>query len=183
VSRRAWAAKTSEKQTQRSLVGWMRLRGLLVVEVEMHSAVKTERGWRVVHAAPARGVPDVLAWLPWGQGVACEMKRADGKLRQTQALWMLEAAERTEMMLFVARTAGEVVDALEPLMAAWKRDDEEAFAAAVGDPDAKWRGARDAAVAWCRRVLVQEGVAGAGRTVGAAGAGRRCGVRPGARVG
>lgn len=96
--------------------------GYLTMRRVEHTRTYTPRRFvrgDVLARNPQRGIPDVIGTLAWGQAFALEAKRPGGRVRESQATWMLR--QPLTAILMVPEAAHEVVDLFEPLLVQWTK--------------------------------------------------------------
>lgn len=105
------------------------------------TGVRSRSGARQISAA--RGVPDIVGVLPWGQFLGIEVKRPSGSvLRGPQAEWILETCAMAPLTaVILASHVDDVTGPLQPMLAAWR-------AGACQDPGRFWERVAGAEFSW-----------------------------------
>ena len=152
--------RTPESDVLDSVLRYLALRHVEHTRIDAgwQTRLEVEMG-RQHRANLATGIPDVVGTLPWGQSFAIEVKRAGGRLRKSQAAWILKQPDLG--VVIVADLAHDVLNVLEELLGYWKRLIAEGVNGArvnimwtrVTMEDAPWIRARDQAREMARAQL------------------------------
>ncbi|MEY2849611.1 MAG: hypothetical protein RI885_2278 [Actinomycetota bacterium] len=139
--RRGPSTSLLERVLQRRIVEVLEAWG---VKIDVTRANVSARG--VGRNDAAKGFPDLVGCLPWGQYLAIEVKRTGEKLRPDQAAWILEAARRSEWALLVVADSLEELTPLQAMVAQWRNRPDESASAFMVYHRARWQPLRDQAL-------------------------------------
>lgn len=109
-------ARVSEKSVQDTMITELKKLGLFVWRNNTARIPLAYKGKARVIAVGMKGMPDILGYLPSGQGFAIEVKRDAKEMPSEMQQLRIRQLEKTNVVAFCSHSVDDVLNRILPLI-------------------------------------------------------------------